>query len=111
MANATTSQKTQLSALQDKLNLLTSQINGYTDKFSSGTNSLNNQSNKNMEGLGEYLKDFKKTNNNIKNINTGTVENILNDSDITVLQKNYEYLFWSILAAGTVLITMNMSKN
>lgn len=109
LANATTSQKTQLSALQDKLNLLTSQINGYTDKFSSGTNSLNNQSNKNMEGLGEYLKDFKKTNNNIKNINTGTVENILNDSDITVLQKNYEYLFWSILAAGTVLITMNMS--
>jgi len=111
LSNATTSQKTQLSALQDKLNLITSQINGYTDKFSSGTNSFNNQSNKNMEGLGDYLKDFKKTNNTIKNINALTVENILNDSDITVLQKNYEYLFWSILAAGTVLITMNISKN
>jgi hypothetical protein len=89
--------------------MLTSQINGYTNKFSSGTDSLNNQSSKNMEGLGDYLKDYKKTNTTIKNFNTN-IENILNDSDITVLQKNYDYLFWSILAAGTVLITMNITK-
>ena len=62
-----------------------------------------------MEGLGDYLKDYKNTNTNIKNFNTN-IENILNDSDITVLQKNYDYLFWSILAAGTVLITMNIAK-
>jgi hypothetical protein len=89
--------------------MLTSQMNGYTNQFSTGTESLNSQSSKNMEGLGDYLKDFKKTNNNIKNFNTN-IENILNDSDITVLQKNYDYLFWSILAAGTVLITMNIAK-
>ena len=109
LANATTTQKQQMSQLQSKLNMLTSQINGYTNKFSSGTDSLNNQSSKNMEGLGDYLKDYKKTNTNIKNFNTN-IENILNDSDITVLQKNYDYLFWSILAAGTVLITMNIAK-
>ena len=40
----------------------------------------------------------------------GSVDNILNDSDITVLQENYAYLFWSILAVGTVLVTMNVSK-
>ena len=109
LANATSTQKQQLQQLQSKLNMLTSQINGYTNKFSSGTDSLNSQSSKNMEGLGDYLKDFKNTNNNIKNFSTN-IENILNDSDITVLQKNYDYLFWSILAAGTVLITMNIVK-
>jgi len=109
LANATSTQKQQLEQLQGRLNMLTSQINGYTNKFSSGTDSLNNQSSKNMEGLGDYLKDYKKTNNNIKNFNTN-IENILNDSDITVLQKNYDYLFWSILATGTVLITMNIAK-
>jgi len=35
---------------------------------------------------------------------------ILNDSDIVVLQKNYSYLFWTILATGTVLVTMNIAK-
>jgi hypothetical protein len=109
LANATSSQKQQLEQLQSKLNMLTSQINGYTNKFSSGTDSLNSQSSKNMEGLGDYLKDFEKTNTNIKSFNTN-IENILNDSDITVLQKNYDYLFWSILAAGTVLVTMNITK-
>ena len=110
LANATSTQKQQLEQLQSKLNMLTSQINGYTNKFSSGTDSLNSQSSKNLEGLGDYLKDFKKTNNNIKNFNATNMENILNDSDITVLQKNYDYLFWSILAAGTVLVTMNLTK-
>jgi hypothetical protein len=109
LANATSIQKQQLEQLQSKLNMLTSQINGYTSKFSSGTDSLNSQSKKNMEGLGDYLKDFEKTNTNIKNFNTN-IENILSDSDITVLQKNYDYLFWSILATGAVLVTMNIVK-
>ena len=38
------------------------------------------------------------------------VDRILDDSDIVVLQKNYDYLFWSILAAGTVLVSMNIVK-
>ena len=110
LANATTTQKQELEQIQSKLNLLTSQINTYTNKFSSGTDSLNSQSSKNTEGLGDYLKDFEKINNNIKKYNASNIENILNDSDITVLQKNYDYLFWSILAAGTVLVTMNIAK-
>jgi hypothetical protein len=107
LKNATNTQKQQLSQLQNRLDLLTSEINKYTNKFENGSKLLNNQASKNIGGLGDYLKDFKKTNNNIKNFNTN-IENILNDSDITVLQKNYDYLFWSILATGTVLVTMNI---
>ena len=42
--------------------------------------------------------------------NTKNIQIILKDSDIVVLQKNYNYLFWSILAAGTVLVSMNIVK-
>ena len=35
---------------------------------------------------------------------------LLDDSDIAVLQKNYDYLFWSILATGTVVVAMNIVK-
>jgi hypothetical protein len=38
------------------------------------------------------------------------MDGIIRDSDITVLKENYNYLFWSILAVGTVLVTMNVTK-
>jgi hypothetical protein len=39
------------------------------------------------------------------------MEGIIHDSDINVLKENYNYYFWSILAVGTVLVTMNIAKN
>ena len=56
-----------------------------------------------------YLNEIKNVNHKIYNFDTN-VENILNDSDINVLQKNYNYLFWTILATGTVLVAMNIIK-
>ena len=38
------------------------------------------------------------------------INNILNDSDIYVLQQNYNYLFWAILASGMLLVSMNVLK-
>ena len=68
------------------------------------------QSQANNKGLGKNLKDLNKTKFKIANFDTN-LENILNDSDIIVLQKNYNYLFWSILAAGVVLVSMNLVRN
>lgn len=110
LTNVTNSQQQNLSRMLGKLNSLTSKINDYTDMFDSGNNSLNEQSDKNLKGLGDYLKDYKNINNNITNFDKTNIENVLDDSDITVLQKNYDYLFWSILATGTVLVTMNIVK-
>jgi hypothetical protein len=110
LANATSTQKQQLEQLQSKMNMLTSQINSYTNKFDTGTTALNNQASINIAGLDQYSKDYGQTSDKIKHFNTRNIENILKESDITVLQKNYDYLFWSILAAGTVLIGMNVLK-
>ena len=114
LANATNLQKQELEQLQSRMNLLSSQITELTNKFQGGSIEAANQSTTNNSGIDKYLKDIKTTNSKIGNVdgdNNGNIHNILKDSDIVVLQKNYDYLFWSILAAGTVLVSMNIVKN
>ena len=113
LANATSAQKQQLDQLQSRINLLSNQINKLTGKFQGGSSLAENQSEQNVIGINNYLTDLNKTNSKITNVaeaTTGNIQNILKDSDIIVLQKNYEYLVWSILAAGVVLVSMNIVK-
>jgi hypothetical protein len=113
LANLNTVQKQQLEQLESKLNLLSNQINGLTSSFKSGSSMANYQGENNVTGINNYMKDIKNTNQKSKEIageTNGNIQNILKDSDIVVLQKNYDYLFWSILAAGTVLVSMNVVK-
>lgn len=109
LLNMTSVEKQQLEQLQTKLNLLSNNLIKYTDKFGSGTKRADNQTIENVFGMHDYLTNLSKNNNKIKNFDEN-INNILNDSDIVVLQKNYDYLFWSILAAGTVLVSMNIIK-
>jgi hypothetical protein len=109
LTKATSAQKQQLEQLQTKLNLLSSQITNLTNKFDSGSDRAMNQSNKNVNGIKDYLRGINTTNDKIVNFDNN-FENMLSDSDITVLKNNYDYLFWSILATGTVLLSMNVLK-
>ena len=105
--------KQKLEHLQTKLNLLSNEITKLTNRFQTGTNVAQQQSYTNVSGVNGFLKDFRKTNKEAINIakeTSGNIQNILKDSDIVVLQKNYDYLFWSILATGAVLVSMNIVK-
>ncbi len=121
LSNATSVQKQQLSQLQSKINMLSNEIKTLTNKFQTGTINVKEQSDKNLSTMNKNINDLNEINNKIDVISEPTtsgiesmtnrdIENILKDSDIVVLQKNYKYLLWSILAAGTVLITMNISQ-
>ena len=113
LAKASSTQKQQMQQLQTKLNLLSKQISDLTTNFQEGTYSAQKQSQENVTGIDDYLKDLTTTNDKSKVVageTSGNIQNILKDSDIVVLQKNYNYLFWSILAAGTVLVSMNIVK-
>jgi len=113
LANVNSVEKQQLDQLQTKLNLLSNQIKNLTGNFGSGSTLANNQGEKNNSGINNYVQGIKDTNKEIKVVadtTTGGLQNILKDSDIIVLQKNYDYLFWSILAVGTVLVSMNIVK-
>jgi hypothetical protein len=124
LANATSEQQKQLKVLQNQLNLLSSQINTSTNRYQRGTTNTQNQESKNLKGLDNYTKERYDVENKINGIlgnntldtqiesfvNNFSVESILKDSDIVVLQKNYEYLFWTILAAASVIIAINIIK-
>jgi hypothetical protein len=109
LAKLTSVQKQQLQDIVTQLDLLSQQITNYTNDFGSGSKSAELQMSKNIKGLGGYLTDLKITDTKIKNYGTN-LDLILNDSDIVALQKNYDYLFWTILAAGTVLVAINLIK-
>jgi len=108
LANASAVDKERLQKIQDELNDLTKQINTLTNKFITGSQKVETQSQTNFNGFKDYLKGIAVANNKIEN--NKNIDNILNDSDIVVLQKNYNYLFWSILAAGTLIVSMNIMK-
>ena len=113
LPNATSAQKQQLEQLESTMNLLSSQITDLTNKFQGGSIRAENQTQTNNSGIQDYVTNIKNTNNMITAVagaTSGNIQNILKDSDIVVLQKNYDYLFWSILAAGTVLVSMNIVK-
>lgn len=113
LPNINSTEKQQLDQLRSKMSMLSKQITDLTKKFQTGSVNAEQQSNKNISGVNQYFKDFNNTNNKINRIageTNGGIENILKDSDIVVLKKNYDYLFWSILAVGTVLVSMNVVK-
>jgi hypothetical protein len=109
LPTATPAQKAKLAKLQSSLDQQSQQLIGLTTQFDTGSSSAWRQSQKNIKGTQQYLNEFKSTNDKITTFSTN-VPNILRDSDIVVLQKNYDYLFWSILATGTVLVAMNVVK-
>ena len=109
LSKANSVQKQQLSDLETRLDLITSEINKFTSQFEQDGSKIDNQLISNIPGTQKYLKEIGITNSQIQNSSFG-LDRVLDDSDIVVLQKNYDYLFWSILAAGTVLISMNIVK-
>jgi len=53
------------------------------------------------------------SNNNIEGmLNMNDINGMLSNTDIVVLEENYKYIFWGVLAIGIVTITVNlMNKN
>jgi hypothetical protein len=43
-------------------------------------------------------------------INMNDINGMLSNTDLIVLQENYNYIFWSVLAIGIVTITINIMK-
>lgn len=109
LSNATYEEKRKLSKIQTELNGLSSQIINLTGTLGDNTKTIVKQMTNNENALGDYVTSLSDTRDNINNFDTN-YDNILHDTEIVTLQKNYEYLFWSILATGTVLLSMNYLK-
>lgn len=104
-------QKAKLEQLQTKLQLLANKIVNLNGKLNINDIKVTSQSAIDSLQLGKYLVEYKITDKKLDSYNSAVntnVQNILNDSDIIVLQQNYKYMFWTTLAVGTVLLSMNV---
>jgi hypothetical protein len=110
LTNANSAQRQELDQLKTRLDQISQELADNTGNLNADEIKVGNQSTLQTQSIGNYLKDYKNTNNKIKKFNSG-MEGIIHDSDINVLKENYNYYFWSILAVGTVLVTMNIAKN
>jgi hypothetical protein len=109
LPNANTVEKQQLEQLKIKLDQISQELADNTGTLNTDEIKVGNQSTLQTQSIDNYLKTYESTNDKIKNFTSG-MDGIIRDSDITVLKENYNYLFWSILAVGTVLVTMNVTK-
>jgi hypothetical protein len=76
-------------------------------KFQTNKNSNNKNINVNKK---EGMRSIDPSSNSNKILTMNDVNSMLSDTDIRVLQENYSYIFWSILAVGLLTITVNQIK-
>lgn len=126
--------KTSLVSQADRINFdnIKAQLSTLGNDIASKMESLYNQDNQIYEKLNMNSAQFKKelekykninikirkemelqSNNNIEgmtNLNMNDINGMLSDADLRVLQGNYSYIMWSILAVGILTITINTMK-
>lgn len=116
-SNVDQSQQKQLQKLQEKLNKLSLQMNNNTNNFSNINSQVNKQMKKDISSFDKYVYETDLTNKKINNIKEGytildtNLDNIVNDTNINTLQKNYTYIAWSILAATLVFIAIKIKMD
>jgi hypothetical protein len=114
----TTSQKQQLDQIYSRLNLLGNEISKLTSADKNEINKITNQIKQNNKHLFEQVNEYNLIDeySNVDNMyeylgsEDRNLENILKDSNLNVLHENYNYILWTSLALGTLLITLNVAK-
>jgi hypothetical protein len=100
----------------------TNKLDGLQQNINQNLNSLANFRKEGFEGLTQQnvpsnfsdplskTQQIKQKIQELKN-SEEMVDNILTDTNIKILQKNYSYIAWSILALGAVLVTLKIKNS
>lgn len=109
IAAKTNIQNKVLSQLEDQLNLLANQIATNSNNYSNRMDSTNQQTSAMQPTSKSYMKEYKLLQ---KKMDTyAGIGNILTESDTVVLQKNSQYLIYSILAIGAIIATLKVMSD
>ena len=79
-------------------------------RFQSETESKSKSNGNKREGMQNNVRTIDPSSNSDKFLTMNDINSMLSDTDIRVLQENYSYIFWSILAVGLLTITVNQIK-
>lgn len=113
LQKATQNENINRDALRTQLDSIADEIVNKITYLESLNSDLRNQMGIDKSVLEENLKKYKalsKQYTQYKTVDATNINGILSDSDIVVLQENYSYLFWSILALAVVVITLHAIK-
>jgi hypothetical protein len=105
LSQATKKDVEQVSYYQNIMDTLSQQIAVLTNQFSEQTKKSDVQADTNYTGIKQNIKEIKNINYKISQFDT-TIDDIVNNSKVVVTQKNYNYIFWAILAVIIVIITI-----
>jgi hypothetical protein len=105
LSQATKKDVEQVSYYQNVMDTLSQQIAVLTNQFSEQTKKSDVQADTNYTGIKQNIKEIKNINYKISQFDT-TIDDIVNNSKVVVTQKNYNYIFWAILAVIIVIITI-----
>ena len=102
----------------EQLEVLGQQIADKMEKMYKNDNKLLNKMKTNDEQFKNDILKYKtimdkiKNNNSLKEgmLNMQDINGMLNDTDLKVLQGNYKYILWSILAVGILTTTIHIMK-
>lgn len=119
----TQEQRTKMDNILSELSTLGQDIASKMENLYSRDNKIYEQLNTDYDQFKKKIDEYKnityklnkstekQSNNNIEEMtNMNDINGMLTDSDLIVLQENYKYILWSILAVGTLTIAMNSMK-
>ena len=97
-----------LRILEQNINSMAKEISNYNINIDNNQIKILNQANKDKEAIELFIEDYKKIEEGIKKVDNQ--EYLLVDTDIKLLQENYNYYLWTILAIGIVIVGINVMK-
>ena len=112
LANFIGPQKSNISSLQNNINLMSNELGNNVDSIQ--TRVL--KPIEGFEGSRLFYDNIRESEQNIRKSKKiekimPNIDNMLNDSNIVTLQENYSYMLWSILALGTVILAVKLKNN
>jgi hypothetical protein len=110
IAGLTSTQQQQIDQLKGQLNLIAQQITTKTSQLQGQQGTIDRQIVTNNSNINKGTQDFNAITAVDYTKQLNNINHISDDSDIVVLQENYKYLLWSILAITIVSISLKVLK-
>lgn len=113
--------KTDLNAVDNNMSQVASQMGNNLNSLYSNNANLNSKMVSGEQQLQKNIQMYSRVNNKINSelgtqnvkefmLNMQDLNAMISDTDLIVLQNNYQYMLWSIIALGTIIITVNALK-
>jgi hypothetical protein len=113
LSTAIMSSSTQSNAIQNQIISTAKQIVKILNDLNKKSDSINNKTGLNTNMIQANIQKYNDViveMSEFTDVRENNISNIVKESDIKVLQENYGYMFWSILAIATVIVTMNIMR-